>query len=113
MDFGIIWNDLCHGMEKAKKIVQIFVEGVFGRLGRSLSENETKKTPGAWGAKSCVALFVSFALFIVSVVVNAVFVIRETFAIWPLFGILAATAAMSVIIRRENKRIKKADAQGT
>jgi len=43
MDFKLIWNDLCHGIkkvEKEEKSARIFIEGVFGRLGWSLSENE-------------------------------------------------------------------------
>jgi hypothetical protein len=45
MDFNIIWNDLCFGIneERIKKredFVQIFIEGIFGRLGWSLSEKE-------------------------------------------------------------------------
>jgi len=61
-----------------------------------MTEDETKKTPDAWGAKSRAALFVSFALFIVSLATNFVFVARETFAIWPFFVMLATAMSAGV-----------------
>jgi len=47
MDFRVIWNDLCLGIKeerinKDEKFIQIFIEGIFGRLGWSLSEKEIR-----------------------------------------------------------------------